>query len=106
MTGLTLYFTGSYMLRMVKVHMVGKVMDLDPLNRLCLGRIPHGTRARCKAGIVVKLLYLSRTINFVAILIIKLGAFFIRIDGLMTVHANIDRRYGSMFTFPGRSMTI
>src|SRR5690606_27931998 len=88
-TGLALYLTYFHVLRVVKIYIVGQVMDLNPFD---------GTRGlsisflfRVPAGIVVQFVYFCSTIYRFAVGIYKCIAR-IRINYFVAVHTDIRRR--------------
>ena len=53
MTALTLYITGTDVLGVVEINVVGQVVDFHPLYRLGFRRIPYFANCRIKTGVFV-----------------------------------------------------
>src|SRR4029079_15765033 len=107
MASLTLHVSCTNMLCVTEEHMVREVVDLCPFYRLYDHRwSPFGSIGRIKPGISIKLLDFRSSVYLVTGLIKKLGTFFITLNGLMTIHAHIYRRYRGVPAFPCITVTV
>ena len=94
--GLALNLTGLGMLGVAEEYVVGEVVDLYPFYRLsvsCVVAAGFGI----VAGVGVQFVDLGGSVDFAAVFAVQLGTVGVVVDRCMTVHTNVQRRYGSVF---------
>ena len=81
-TALTLYITGADVLGVVKINVVGQIVDFHPFDWLRFSRIPFGRIVGIEAGELIQFGDLGCTIYCITVFFIQFGSFFVGVNRL------------------------